>query len=95
MQKLGSNWDTRGTPDDGGETSVEPGRWSKGRGGGRVRFIEGITTIGYVYICENTNVNLSTLFGEGGDGKRARGKPTKCCVHVCHYHYELHYDVRL
>ena len=59
MWKLGSNWDIRETPDNGGETSVEPGKWS--RGGGRVRINEVITSIGYVYICEDTNVNLNPL----------------------------------
>ena len=75
----------------------EKPQWSQGRGpreeGGRVRFIEGITTIGYVYICENTSVNLSILYGEGGDGEVGWG--TKCCVHVCHCQHDLHYDVRL
>ena len=48
-----------------------------------------------MYICEKTNVNLNTLYGEGEDGEGAGGNLTKCCVHACHYHYELHYDVRL
>ena len=77
MLKLGSNWDTRGTPDNGGEISVEPGRWSTGREGERVRFIEGITTIGYVYVCENANVNLRTL-----DGEAVGGAPSTVCMYV-------------
>ena len=34
MQKLGSNGDSKGTSDNGGETPVEPGRWSRGRSRG-------------------------------------------------------------
>ena len=86
---LRNNQDTRGISDNGGETPVEPGRWSGWGEGGRIN--EGITSIDIMYICEITNVNLNILYGEGEAG----GKPTKCCVHVCHYHYELHYDVRL
>ena len=75
-------------------------QWSQGgglaEGGGvRGRINEGITSNDLMYMCENINVNLNTLSGEGGSGEGVRGKPTKCCVHVCHYHYELHYDVRL
>ena len=64
---------------------------------GRGRINEGITSIDIMYICKNTNVSLNnTLYGEGwGSGEGARGKPTKGYVHVCHYDYELHYDVRL
>ena len=78
MHKLESNWDTRGTPDNGGETSLEPGRWSKGRGGGRLRFINGNTTLDYVYICEYTNVNLGTLDGEGGKWGGGGGDQLLC-----------------
>ena len=53
--------------------------------------------IDVIYICENINANLNIMYGEGeGAAKEGgRGKLTKCCVHVCHYHSELHYDVRL
>ena len=74
-------------------------QWSKrgglGEVGERGRISEGTTSIEITYICENTNVNLSILYGEGGSREGASGKPTMCFVHVCHYHYEPYYDVRL
>ena len=72
---------------------MEPGRWSRGKGGGRIN--KGITSIDIMYVCENTNVDLNILHGEAGSGEEAGGKSTKCSVHVCHYHCELPYDVRL
>ena len=74
---------------------MEPGRWSRGREEERGRISEGFTSTDIMYVCEDSNVNLNILYGEGGRGKGVGGKLTKCCVHVCHYHYELHYDVRL
>ena len=50
MCKLGNSGDTKGTSYNGGEASVEPGKWSKGKGRGRMKFINGITTIDHVYI---------------------------------------------
>ena len=98
MRKLRSNWDTRGTSDNGGETAVEPGRWSRGGGlgeGGE----EGQSMKGSLpsTLCTYVRIPMSTstsCMGKG-DEEGAGGRPAKCRVHACHYHCELHYDVRL
>ena len=77
MWKLGSNRDTRETSENGGETLVEPGRWS--REGRRGRINEGIVSIDIMYICENTNVSLNTLYEEGSEPGKT---PSAVCVCV-------------
>ena len=77
-------------------------RWSQGGGlwegdgggGWRGRINEEslpLTLCTYVRIPMPTSI---ACMGKWGNGKAARGKLTKCCVQVCHYHYE-HDDVKL
>ena len=50
MHNLGSSGDTKGTPEDSGEPSVEQGKGYKGRGRARKKQINGITIRINVYI---------------------------------------------
>ena len=68
---------------------------SLGQGEWRGKINEVNTPIDIMYICENTNANFNTLYGEGGNGEEDGESPPSACVHVCHYYYQLHYDVRL
>ena len=95
MQKLRSNWDLRETLDNGGETPIERGRWSWEGWGVRGRIKEGNTSTDIMYIHDNANVYLNIFYREEGEWEGSWGKPSNCCVYVCHYHYELHYDVIL
>ena len=45
----------------------------------------------YTYVRIPMPISVSCM-GKGGG---RRGKLTKCCVHVCHCHYELQHDMKL
>ena len=53
-----------------------------GEGSGRIN--KGITPIDIMYMCENTNANLNTLYGEGRECGREPGEssPSTVCMHV-------------
>ena len=63
MLKLGSNWDTRGTPNNGGETPVEPGRWSRGMGGRSMKKSLPLT------LCTDVRIPMSISIPCMGEGE--------------------------
>ena len=72
---------------------MEPGRWSRGRDWGEGESMKEslpLTLCTYVRIP----MPISTSYMGKGGGERAGRKLSAVCI-VCHYHYELHYDVRL
>ena len=82
MWKLGSNWDTRNTSDNRGETPVKGGRWSRrkwGKEGESMKESLPLTLCTYVRIPMSISISC---MGWGVGREPGESPPSAVCMYV-------------